>query len=62
MLKSDESASSQLGLNDNVRLESLSRDLERLRAYYYAEESDTYTLFTPYMESSKEEIVELLNL
>lgn len=62
MLKSDEAASSQLGLNDNVRLENLSRDLERLRAYYYAEESDTYTLFTPYMESSKEEIVELLNL
>lgn len=62
MLKSDEAASSQLGLNDNVRLENLSRDLERLRAYYYAEESDTYTLFTPYMESSKEEIVELFNL
>ena len=62
MLKSDEAASSQLGLNDNVRLENLSRDLERLRAYYYAEESDTYTLFTPYMESSKEEIVKLLNL
>lgn len=62
MLKSDEAASSQLGLNDNVRLENLSRDLERLRAYYYAEESDTYTLFTPYMESSKEEIVKLFNL
>ena len=60
MLKSDESASAQLHLNDNIRLETLSKDLERLRAYYYSEESDTYTLFTPYMELSNEEIMNLL--
>lgn len=60
MLKSEESASSQLHLNDNIRLENLSRDLERLRAYYYAEESDTYTLFTPYVESTNEEIIDFL--
>lgn len=59
MLKSDESASAQLNLNDNIRLETLSRDMERLRAYYYAEESDSYTLFTPYMESTKDDILEL---
>ena len=60
MLKSDESASAQLHLNDNIRLETLSKDLERLRAYYYSEESDTYTLFTPYMELSNDEIMNLL--
>ena len=60
MLKSDESASAQLHLNDNIRLETLSKDLERLRAYYYSEESDTYTLFTPYMELNNEEIMNLL--
>ena len=60
MLKSDESASAQLHLNDNIRLETLSKDLERLRAYYYSEENDTYTLFTPYMELSNEEIMNLL--
>lgn len=60
MLKSDESASAQLHLNDNIRLEALSKDLERLRAYYYSEESDTYTLFTPYMELSNDEIINLL--
>ncbi|MBQ8602697.1 MAG: hypothetical protein IJ413_09220 [Bacteroides sp.] len=60
MLKSDEAASAQLHLNDNIRLETLSKDLERLRAYYYSEESDTFTLFTPYMELSNEEIMNLL--
>ena len=60
MLKSDEAASAQLHLNDNIRLETLSKDLERLRAYYYSEESDTYTLFTPYMELSNDEIMNLL--
>lgn len=49
LLKSDENAASQLHLRNDIRLENLSKDEERLRAYYYAEESDTYTLFTPYM-------------
>lgn len=49
LLKSDENASMQLHLRNDIRLENLSKDEERLRAYYYAEESDTYTLFTPYM-------------
>lgn len=60
MLKSDEASSANLHLNDNIRLETLGKDLERLRAYYYSEESDTYTLFTPYMELSNEEIMNLL--
>lgn len=49
LLKSDENAATQLHLRNDIRLENLSKDEERLRAYYYSEESDTYTLFTPYM-------------
>ena len=59
MLKSDEAASAQLHLNDEIRLETLSKEPERLRAYYYSEESDTYTLFTPYMGLGKEELINL---
>jgi hypothetical protein len=61
MLKSDETAGVTLHLNDDIRLEKLSSDWERLRAYYYAEESDSYTLFTPYMPSKSKEIINILN-
>ena len=61
MLKSDETAGVTLHLNDDIRLEKLSSDWERLRAYYYAEESDSYTLFTPYMPSKSKDIINLLN-
>ena len=60
MLKSEETASAILHLNDNIRLETLSKDSERLRAYYYAEESDSYTLFTPYQQLNEDEIMDLL--
>lgn len=60
MLRSEETASATLHLNDNIRLETLSKDTERLRAYYYAEESDSYTLFTPYQQLSDNEIMGLL--
>lgn len=60
MLKSDETAGVTLHLNDEIRLEKLSCDWERLRAYYYAEESDSYTLFTPYMPSKGKDIIKLL--
>ncbi len=60
MLKSDETAGVTLHLNDDIRLEKLSSDWERLRAYYYAEESDSYTLFTPYMPLATKTIIELL--
>ena len=61
MLKSDEAAGVTLHLNDEIRLEKLSSDWERLRGYYYAEESDSYTLFTPYMPSKSKDIINLLN-
>ena len=60
MLKSDETAGVTLHLNDDIRLEKLSSDWERLRAYYYAEESDSYTLFTPYMPSKSKDIINLI--
>ena len=48
MLKSDENAVTTLGLSDDLKLENLSSDIERLRAYYYNEGNDSYTLFTPF--------------
>lgn len=62
MLRSDETAGVTLHLNDDIRLEKLSSDWERLRAYYYAEESDSYTLFTPYMPSDAKTIINLLKM
>lgn len=59
-LKSDERAGSQLGLRDDIRLELLNRDEERMRAFYYSEESDEYTLFTPYMPIEEKEIKNLI--
>ena len=47
MLRSDENAINRLNLNDELALENLSSDPERLRAYYYNEATDTYVLFTP---------------
>lgn len=49
LLKSDAATASQLHLDDEIRLEQLCKDEDRLRAYYYSEESDEYRLFTPYM-------------
>ena len=48
MLRSDENAINRLNLNDDLALENLSSDPERLRAYYYNETKDSYVLFTPY--------------
>jgi len=60
MLRSEETASTTLRLQDNIHLEKLSSEPERLRAYYYSEESDSYTLLTPYYIENKENIVSLL--
>lgn len=48
MLKSDDNAVNTLGLSDDLRLENLSSDIERLRAIYYNETNNSYTLFTPF--------------
>ncbi len=48
MLKSDENAVNSLGMSDDLKLENLSSDIERLRAIYYNETNNSYTLFTPF--------------
>lgn len=48
MLKSDPNAVNFIGLSDDLKLENLSSDIERLRAIYYNETNDSYTLFTPF--------------
>ena len=48
MLRSDEKALNNLGLSDDIKLENLSSDIERLRAIYYNETNNSYTLFTPF--------------
>lgn len=60
LLKSDENAATQLRLRNDIRLEHLSKEKERLRAYYYAEESDTYTLFTPYIPLQENELKQFI--
>lgn len=48
MLKSDENAVNSLGMSDDLKLENLSSDIERLRAIYYNETNNSYMLFTPF--------------
>ena len=48
MLKSDENAVNSLGMSDDLKLENLSSDIERLRAIYYNETNNSYTRFTPF--------------
>jgi hypothetical protein len=60
LLKSDENAANQLRLRNDIHLENLCKEEERLRAYYYAEESDTYTLFTPYIPLQQNELKQFI--
>lgn len=53
MLRSDEKAANCLQLNDEIQLENLSSDPERLRAFYYSFTKDQYQLFTPYVKTDK---------
>ena len=46
MLRSDSSA--VIGMSDDLKLENLSSDIERLRAIYHNYNNDSYTLFTPF--------------
>ncbi len=48
MLRSDAGAVNSLGMSDDLKLENLSSDIERLRAIYYNEANDCYTLFSPF--------------
>lgn len=48
LLRSDDKVSSILGLPDEVRPESLNSENERLRALYYADGDERWTLFSPF--------------
>ena len=59
MLRSDEKASMKLGIPDEIRLESLNSEPERLRAIYYADGDEGWTLFSPFAMPDKEIITSL---
>lgn len=59
MLRSDEKASMKLGIPDEIRLESLNSEPERLRAVYYADGDEGWTLFSPFAMPDKEIITSL---
>jgi len=48
-------------LRDDIRLETLSDDLDRLRAIYYSDDTDTYQLITPYRYTTIEENKQLIS-
>ena len=49
MLRSEEKAAGPLGLSDDIHLDQLPSEEERLRAIYYDSGSDKYQMFTPYI-------------
>ena len=49
MLRSEEKAAAPLGLSDDIHLDQLPSEDERLRAIYYDSGSDKYQMFTPYI-------------
>lgn len=48
ILKSDVKDITNLGLSDDIHPESLNSEVERLRAIYYADGDDGWTLFSPF--------------
>lgn len=59
MLRSDEKAAMKLGIPDEIRLETLNGEPERLRAVYYADGDEGWTLFSPFAMPNKEIILSL---
>ena len=48
ILRSEARAAMSLGLSDDIMVENLSADLERLRAFYYCDDDSSTRLFSPY--------------
>lgn len=48
ILRSEARAAMSLGLGDDLTVENLSADIERLRAYYYCDDDGSARLFSPY--------------
>lgn len=60
LLRSNEKDIHSLKLPDEIRPDNLEDNAERLRAYYYNEGSNTYSIFTPYMMPSVERVNNIL--
>lgn len=60
ILRSNEKDIHSLKLPDEIRPDTLEDNAERLRAYYYNEGSNTYSIFTPYMMPSVEKVNNIL--
>ena len=61
LLRSDEKVAMKLGLPDDIRLENLNSAPERLRAIYYADGDEGWTLFSPFIMPDKEIITSITN-
>lgn len=61
LLRSEVDTAIKLSLNDDIHLEKMEDNPDRLRAYYYNEEADKYKLFTPFVLPTIENITKLLN-
>jgi hypothetical protein len=48
-----------LGIPDEIRLENLNSEQERLRAIYYADGDDGWTLFSPFALPNESELSNL---
>lgn len=62
MLKSDEKAAVALQLHDDVKLHLLCNDAERMRAFYFDNEKDEYTLLCPFTLPDTEQINKLITI
>ena len=56
MFRSDSNAANILQLDDDIRIENLSSDPERLRAYCYYVEKDKYQMFCPFTDIDTDSI------
>lgn len=60
LLRSEADVAGKLSLRDDIHLERMESNPDRLRAYYYNEESDKYQLFTPFVLPSFDNITKTL--
>lgn len=61
LLRSDDKVATQLGIDDSLKLSMLSADPDRLRAYYYNEDSGEAVLFSPFEQIEINNIETIIN-
>lgn len=60
VLRTEPRTAMSLGISDDIKVENISDDIERLRAYYYFDEDGSYTLFSPYEMTSHNKLRSLV--